>query len=124
MHDAATLASSLSQATHDDTPYAAQSCHAHVSALNQYVLACRSVAETVGRPDWKDLLTGKGNKDNRSGLGIYGTTKLFNIMLAREYARRLQARCQHAACAILSCCGMPKCLVVWLTLCDGLCGRG
>ena len=52
--------------------------------------ACSSIAEAVGRSDWKDLLQGKDNKDNRSGMGIYGTTKLFNIMLAKEYARRLQ----------------------------------
>lgn len=35
-------------------------------------------------------MTGKGNKDNRSGLTIYGTTKLFNIMLAKEFSRRLK----------------------------------
>ncbi|KAL3155087.1 hypothetical protein ABBQ38_011150 [Trebouxia sp. C0009 RCD-2024] len=51
-----------------------------------------SIAENLGRSDWKDLLTGKGNKDNRSGLTIYGTTKLFNIMLAREFARRLEGK--------------------------------
>ena len=87
----------------------------------QYVLVCRSIAETVGRPDWRDLLTGKGNKDKRSGLGIYGTTKLFNIMLAKEYSRRLQAYCQHAARTIHSCRGMALCLIVLLTLCDGTC---
>jgi len=36
------------------------------------------------------VLQGKHGKDDRSGLGIYGTTKLFNIMLAKEYSRRLQ----------------------------------
>ena len=51
---------------------------------------CRSVLEITGRSDWKDVLQGKHGKDDRSGLGIYGTTKLFNIMLAKEYSRRLQ----------------------------------
>jgi hypothetical protein len=43
--------------------------------------ACRSIAETFGRSDWLELLHGKG--DERSGVTIYGTTKLFNIMLAK-----------------------------------------
>lgn len=66
-------------------------------------LACRSIAENLGRSDWKDLLTGKGSKDNRSGLTIYGTTKLFNIMLAREFARRLEVRHKHVALATILC---------------------
>ena len=69
----------------------------YINTIDQYALACRSLAESVGRPDWRDLLTGKGSKDKRSGLGIYGTTKMFNIMLAREYSRRLQACPQHTA---------------------------
>ncbi|KAA6424661.1 MAG: hypothetical protein FRX49_05328 [Trebouxia sp. A1-2] len=51
-----------------------------------------SVLETTGRSDWRDVLQGKHGKDDRSGLGIYGTTKLFNIMLAKEYSRRLQGK--------------------------------
>ena len=47
------------------------------------LLRRRSVAESFGRSDWLDLLRGEGHKDERSGLGIYGTTKLFNIMLAK-----------------------------------------
>jgi len=50
-----------------------------------------SIAENFGRSDWKDLLTDKANTD-RSGIGIYGTTKMFNIMLAQEYNRRLQGK--------------------------------
>ena len=61
-------------------------------SFSKSVHVCRSVLEQTGRSDWKDLLTGKDGKDDRSGLGIYGTTKLFNIMLAKEYSRRLQAR--------------------------------
>ena len=60
----------------------------HVNKL----YAHRSVLEQLGRSDWKDVLQGKHDKDDRSGLGIYGTTKLFNIMLAKEYARRLQVK--------------------------------
>lgn len=51
-----------------------------------------SVTETVGRSDWLDLLHGRDHKDERSGIGIYGTTKLFNIMLAKEFSRRLKQR--------------------------------
>lgn len=51
-----------------------------------------SVLEMTGRSDWRDVLQGKHGKDDRSGLGIYGTTKLFNIMLAKEYSRRLQGK--------------------------------
>jgi len=49
-----------------------------------------SITETVGRSDWLDLI--RGSKDTRSGIGIYGTTKLMNIMLAKEYSRRLKSR--------------------------------
>ena len=51
------------------------------------------MAETAGRPDWRDVLQGRDNKDNRSGATIYGTTKLFNIMFGKELNRRLQVWC-------------------------------
>lgn len=51
-----------------------------------------SIAETAGRSDWRDVLQGKDDKDKRSGATIYGTSKLFNIMLAKEYSRRLQGK--------------------------------
>ena len=54
------------------------------------LLECRSIAENAGRPDWRDVLQGKDNKDNRSGMTTYGTTKLFNIMIAKELYRRLK----------------------------------
>jgi NAD(P)-dependent dehydrogenase (short-subunit alcohol dehydrogenase family) len=65
--------------------------------LDQFIKPARivnlgSVAESFGRSDWLELLHGENHKDERSGLGIYGTTKLFNIMLAKEFARRLGGR--------------------------------
>lgn len=62
-------------------------------------VVCRSPTEVAGRSDWKDILQGKDGKDQRSGVGIYSTTKLFNIMLAKEYSRRLQVGACMAHCA-------------------------
>ncbi len=64
---------------------------------------CSSIAENAGRSDWKDVLQGKDDKDSRSGMTIYGTTKLFNIMLAKEYSRRLQARQQVTSLCNVIC---------------------
>lgn len=74
---------------------ACSSLHFAVQDANVCCLICRSIAENAGRSDWRDVLQGKHDKDNRSGATVYGTTKLFNIMLAKEYSRRLQVtNCQ------------------------------
>lgn len=49
---------------------------------------CRSMAESYAPPDWKGAL--RGNTAERSGMQNYGAAKLFNIMLAKEYSRRLK----------------------------------
>lgn len=50
---------------------------------------CRSMAESYAPPDWKKALTGR--QFERSGMQAYGAAKLFNIMLAKEYSKRLKA---------------------------------
>ena len=46
------------------------------------------MAESYAPPDWKQALTGK--QFERSGMQAYGAAKLFNIMLAKEYSKRLK----------------------------------
>lgn len=46
------------------------------------------MAESYAPPDWKKALTGK--QFERSGMQSYGAAKLFNIMLAKEYSKRLK----------------------------------
>ncbi len=75
---------------HLQTVANANPCLCRLNISDDCNRVCRSVLEMTGRSDWKDVLQGKHGKDDRSGLGIYGTTKLFNIMLAKEYSRRLQ----------------------------------
>lgn len=51
-------------------------------------MLCRSMAESYAPPDWKSALTGR--QFERSGMQAYGAAKLFNIMLAKEYSKRLK----------------------------------
>lgn len=46
------------------------------------------MAESYAPPDWKGALTGR--QFERSGMQAYGAAKLFNIMLAKEYSKRLK----------------------------------
>ena len=48
------------------------------------------MAESYAPSDWKSALTGR--QFERSGMQAYGAAKLFNIMLAKEYSKRLQVR--------------------------------
>ena len=48
----------------------------------------RSMAESYAPADWKKALTGR--QFERSGMQAYGAAKLFNIMLAKEYSKRLK----------------------------------
>ena len=57
------------------------------------------MAESYAPPDWKGALTGK--QFERSGMQAYGAAKLFNIMLAKEYSRRLKVNLQHCPAAML-----------------------
>lgn len=83
--------------------------HLAVQEANVWCLVCRSIAENAGRSDWRDVLQGKHNKDNRSGATVYGTTKLFNIMLAKEYSRRLQVTiCKVSAANMRSAVRFPQ----------------
>ena len=52
---------------------------------------CRSMAESYAPSDWKKALSGR--QFERSGMQAYGAAKLFNIMLAKEYSKRLKV-CQ------------------------------
>jgi len=49
---------------------------------------CSSMAESYAPADWKKALTGR--QFERSGMQAYGAAKLFNIMLAKEYSKRLK----------------------------------
>ena len=49
------------------------------------------MAESYAPSDWKSALTGR--QFERSGMQAYGAAKLFNIMLAKEYSKRLKV-CQ------------------------------
>lgn len=49
-----------------------------------------SMAESYAPSDWKKALTGK--QFERSGMQAYGAAKLFNIMLAKEYSKRLKGK--------------------------------
>eukprot|EP00891_Asterochloris_glomerata_P003412 jgi/Astpho2/3412/fgenesh1_pg.00054_%23_66_t len=51
-----------------------------------------SITESFGRSDWREVLRNDGGQQVRSGLGLYSCTKMFNIMLAREFARRLNGQ--------------------------------
>ena len=82
---------------------ACSSLHFAVQDANVCGLVCRSIAENAGRSDWRDVLQGKHDKDNRSGATVYGTTKLFNIMLAKEYSRRLQVTICKVWVAYMGC---------------------
>ena len=58
------------------------------------------MAESYAPADWKKALTGK--QFERSGMQAYGAAKLFNIMLAKEYSKRLKVcksipHCQEAS---------------------------
>jgi NAD(P)-dependent dehydrogenase (short-subunit alcohol dehydrogenase family) len=63
-----------------------------VASKPSRIVNTASIAETGGRPDWLDVLRGTDNKDNRSGVTIYGTTKMFNVMTAKEFGRRLRGK--------------------------------
>ena len=52
------------------------------------IIVCRSMAESYAPSDWKSALTGR--QFERSGMQAYGAAKLFNIMLAKEYSKRLK----------------------------------
>lgn len=58
------------------------------------------MAESYAPADWKSALTGR--QFERSGMQAYGTAKLFNIMLAKEYSKRLKV-CWHGSIAAHSC---------------------
>lgn len=62
-------------------------------------MLCRSMAESYAPSDWKKALTGK--QFERSGMQAYGASKLFNIMLAKEYSKRLKV-CHR--CIFVSVC--------------------
>ncbi|KAL0042386.1 hypothetical protein WJX77_010878 [Trebouxia sp. C0004] len=49
-----------------------------------------SMAESYAPADWKSALTGR--QFERSGMQAYGAAKLFNIMLAKEYSKRLKGK--------------------------------
>ena len=63
-------------------------------------MACRSMAESYAPSDWKSALTGR--QFERSGMQAYGAAKLFNIMLAKEYSKRLKVYC-HSSTAAHGC---------------------
>ncbi len=58
------------------------------------------MAESYAPSDWKSALTGR--QFERSGMQAYGAAKLFNIMLAKEYSKRLKVCC-HGSTAALCC---------------------
>ncbi len=53
------------------------------------------MAESYAPADWKSALTGR--QFERSGMQAYGAAKLFNIMLAKEYSKRLKVYSSTAA---------------------------
>ena len=63
------------------------------------------MAESYAPPDWKGALTGR--QFERSGMQAYGAAKLFNIMLAKEYSKRLKVSCHTLVtcdlCAAMHC---------------------
>lgn len=61
--------------------------------LSLSTVLCRSMAESYAPSDWKGALTGR--QFERSGMQAYGAAKLFNIMLAKEYSKRLKV-CQRS----------------------------
>ena len=63
---------------------------------------CRSMAESYAPPDWKGAL--RGGTAERSGMQNYGAAKLFNIMLAKEYSRRLKVLPANAPLWATFCC--------------------
>lgn len=65
------------------------------------------MAESYAPSDWKKALTGK--QFERSGMQAYGAAKLFNIMLAKEYSKRLKV-CQKP-------CATPSANVSWHDQC-------
>jgi len=71
-------------------------------------MLCRSMAESYAPSEWKKALTGK--QFERSGMQAYGASKLFNIMLAKEYSKRLKV-CQR--CIPVSMRN-GLCLILWL----------
>ena len=65
------------------------------------------MAESYAPPDWKKALTGR--QFERSGMQAYGAAKLFNIMLAKEYSKRLKVTCAlrfvchaHLLCSVVA----------------------
>ena len=58
------------------------------SLANTATVLRRSMAESYAPSDWKSALTGR--QFERSGMQAYGAAKLFNIMLAKEYSKRLK----------------------------------
>jgi hypothetical protein len=58
------------------------------------------MAESYAPADWKSALTGR--QFERSGMQAYGAAKLFNIMLAKEYSKRLKVYC-HSSTAAHGC---------------------
>lgn len=74
----------------------------------------RSMAESYAPPDWKKALTGR--QFERSGMQAYGAAKLFNIMLAKEYSKRLKV----SACAV-RCLPQPH-LLRCVAFLNYLCG--
>ena len=63
----------------------------------QHAAIFRSMAESYAPPDWKKALTGR--QFERSGMQAYGAAKLFNIMLAKEYSKRLKVNVYALRCS-------------------------